>query len=58
MRWWPWRRRDRPIVNGAAAAAKHRAEDRLAEQRKKWPEVVRAGDEFAHLVEQALRGNR
>lgn len=56
MRWW--RRRKDPIVNGhAAAEAKHEAEDRLAEQRDRWPEVVRAGDRFAHLVEQALRGH-
>lgn len=58
MSWWPWRR-PAPIVNGDhAAEAKHRAEDRLAEQRERWPEVIRASDRFAALVEQALRGNR
>lgn len=54
---WPWRRREPPIVNGEAAAkAKHRAEDRLAEQQARWPEVIRASDRFAALVERALRG--
>lgn len=58
--WWPWRRREQPpILNGDhAAEAKHRAEDRLAAQRKRWPEVTQAGDRFAAIVEQALRGNR
>jgi hypothetical protein len=55
---WPWRRRDKPIVNGeVAAAAKHRAEKRLDEQRRQWPEVVKARDRFAAAVEQALRGH-
>lgn len=59
MSWWPWRRREQPQVpNGEAAAkAKHRAEDRLAEQRKRWPEVTRASDQFAAIVERALRGH-
>lgn len=55
---WPWRRRERPIVNGEAARAKHRAERKLEQQRQRWPEVVQASDRFAQLVEQALRGNR
>lgn len=59
MRWWPWRRRERPIVNGHhAARAKHSAERRLAEQQRRWPEVVQAGDRFAALVEAALKGGR
>lgn len=55
---WPWSRRERPIVNGEARKAKRRAEQKLAEQRQRWPEVVQASDRFAALVEQALRGNR
>lgn len=54
---WPWRRRE-PIVNGEAAAAKRRAERRLAEQRRQWPEIMQARDRFAAAVEQALRGHR
>lgn len=54
---WPWQRRRPPTVNGRVAAeAKHRAENRLAEQNRRWPEVRQAGDRFAALVEQALRG--
>lgn len=56
---WPWRRRERPIVNGEIAAkAKHRAEDRLDEQLRQWPEVIKAADQFAAIVERALRGTR
>lgn len=56
---WPWRRREPPTVNGhTAAQAKHRAERRLEQQRKRWPEVLQAGDRFAALVERALRGER
>jgi len=57
MRWMWWRREHRPITNGhIAAEAKHRAEDRLAEQQARWPEVLHARDSFAALVERALRG--
>lgn len=55
---WPWRRRERPIVNGEARKAKRRAERKLDEQQQRWPEVVQASDRFAAIVEQALRGNR
>lgn len=57
---WPWRRhRHPPATNGhIAAEAKHRAEDRLAEQRRRWPEVRVASDQFAAIVERALRGTR
>lgn len=55
---WPWRRRERPLSNGEAKKAKHRAEQKLDEQRQRWPEVVQASDRFAAIVEQALRGNR
>jgi hypothetical protein len=57
---WPWRRRvEKPIVNGdVAAEAKRRAERRLAEQRRQWPEIMQARDRFAAAVEQALRGHR
>jgi hypothetical protein len=58
MRWRFWRRRE-PSPNGhSAAVAKHVAEDRLREQRARWPEVHQAGDRFAALVEQALKGGR
>lgn len=56
---WPWHR-DRPIIiNGEVAkAAKHRAEDRLREQKARWPEIHRASDQFAAIVERALKGTR
>lgn len=55
MTWrWPWRRRD-PVDRNGAAAAKERAERALAEQRRRWPEVIRARDELARLAEQAMR---
>ena len=55
---WPWRR-TWPVVNGEVAkAAKHRAEDRLEKQLKRWPEVRAASDQFAAIVERALRGTR
>lgn len=55
---WPWRRREPPTNGHIAEEAKHRAEDRLAEQRDKWPEVLKASDQFAAIVERALRGTR
>lgn len=56
---WPWRRTPPVIVNGEIArAAKHRAQDRLAEQRRRWPEVMQASDQFAAIVERALKGTR
>jgi hypothetical protein len=58
MTWWPWRRRETQTSGHVAAEAKHRAEDRLREQRRKWPEVQQAGDRFAAIVERALRGTR
>lgn len=57
MRWlWPWHR-TRPItVNGdVAAQEKRQAEKRLAQQKNRWPEVVVASDQFAAIVERALR---
>lgn len=55
---WPWTR-DPPVVNGAVArAAKHRAEDRLEKQQARWPEIHKASDQFAAIVERALRGTR
>jgi hypothetical protein len=58
MRWRFWRRREPPASGHSAAAAKHLAEDRLREQRNRWPEVHQASDRFAALVEQALKGGR
>jgi hypothetical protein len=56
MTWrWPWRRKDPEQKNGAAAAAKQKAERSLAEQRRRWPEVIHARDELARLAEQAMR---
>lgn len=57
MRWWPWRRR-KPVTNGDAIVAKHRAEDRLRKQRYRWVEVYEAKDAFAAAVERAMRGER
>ena len=55
---WPWRRTP-PVVNGEVAkAAKHRAEDRLQKQEARWPEILKASDQFAAIVERALRGTR
>lgn len=55
---WPWRRTPPAIVNGELAAqAKRRAEDRLARQKTRWPEVIKASDQFAAIVERALKGN-
>ena len=59
MRWRFWRRREPPIVNGhIAATAKHRAEGRLEQQQARWPEVITASDQFAAIVERALKGTK
>lgn len=56
---WPWRRTPPVIVNGEIArAAKHRAEDRLVKQKARWPEIHKASDQFAAIVERALKGTR
>lgn len=55
---WPWRKHE-PAGNGhAASAAKARAEAKLREQQRQWPEVLRARDELARLAERAMRGTR
>lgn len=55
---WPWHRHE-PEGNGhAAAEAKKAAQERLRAQPGRWPEAIRARDELARLVEQAMRGTR
>lgn len=55
MTWrWPWRRKEHGSGNGGAAA-KAAAERALVEQRRRWPEVIRARDDLARLAEQAMR---
>jgi hypothetical protein len=60
MRWRWWRRPpppEPPADNGAAAArAKAESERRLRETRRDWPKVHRAADDFAALMDAALRG--
>jgi hypothetical protein len=60
MTWrWPWSRKHKAEGNGQVAAdARRAAERRLAEQRRKWPEVLAARDELARLAVQALKGDR
>lgn len=61
LRWpwqWPWRKQHAQGNGHAAAAARAQSERKLREQQRRWPEIIAARDEFARLVEQAMRGHR
>lgn len=53
---WRWWRQPSPDNGHAAAKAKADSQRRLRETNRDWPKVHRAADEFAALMESALKG--
>jgi hypothetical protein len=50
--------RPRQPSDGNGVAAKKMADRRLAEAKRRWPEVEEARDILAEWIDHALRGNR
>ena len=55
MKWW-WSKPAEHSNGLPAEQAAIKAKHKLIEQQNRWPEVHRAADRFALLVEHAMRG--
>lgn len=55
---WRWWRQPEHQNGETAKREAEEAERRLRETRRQWPEVKRAHDALASLIESALRGQR